>query len=158
MSCVAHVTHHHFLYSVDITGDFYLGSENSVGSLSSETRLSLSTSSNKTEDARSRRQMSEMASQFEKYRLAMQKEIESLQLKNRKMENNLKTVTSEKDAAQATLLHKDQELAEMRLKNAQLQKTVSVSPTFIIHPPPKCMYYSHIHMYIVPGDPTGKEH
>ncbi|KAI7886956.1 hypothetical protein K492DRAFT_233155 [Lichtheimia hyalospora FSU 10163] len=110
---------------VDITGDLYLGSENSVGSLSSETRLSLSTSSNKTEDARSRRQMSEMASQFEKYRLAMQKEIESLQLKNRKMENNLKTITSEKDTAQATLLHKDQELAEMRLKNAQLQKTVT---------------------------------
>ncbi|KAJ8661964.1 hypothetical protein O0I10_002295 [Lichtheimia ornata] len=110
---------------VDITGDLYLGSENSVGSLSSETRLSLSTSSNKTEDARSRRQMSEMASQFEKYRLAMQKEIESLQLKNRKFENNLKSVTSEKDAAQATLLHKDQELAEMRLKNAQLQKTVT---------------------------------
>lgn len=133
---------------MDITGDLYLGSENSVGSLSSETRLSLSTSSNKTEDARSRRQMSEMASQFEKYRLAMQKEIESLQLKNRKFENNLKSVTSEKDAAQATLLHKDQELAEMRLKNAQLQKTVSLFPNIIIHTtPPKCMYYSHTHVH-----------
>lgn len=89
-----------------------------------------------------------MASQFEKYRLAMQKEIESLQLKNRKFENNLKSVTSEKDAAQATLLHKDQELAEMRLKNAQLQKTVSLFPNIIIHTtPPKCMYYSHTHVH-----------
>lgn len=96
-----------------------------------------------------------MASQFEKYRLAMQKEIESLQLKNRKFENNLKTVTSEKDAAQATLLHKDQELAEMRLKNAQLQKTVSCSPTLLFTHPPQNVCITHTH---VPGDPTGKEH
>lgn len=57
----------------------------------------------------------------------MQKEIESLQLKNRKLEGNLQTAVSERDAAQASLLTKDQELAEMRMKNNQLQKSVSPS-------------------------------
>ncbi|KAI9318719.1 hypothetical protein BX666DRAFT_1535473 [Dichotomocladium elegans] len=109
-------------FLVDLSGDIYPSGAHSIGSLSSET---MSTVSNKTEDARGRRQVSEMAAQFEKYRHAMQKEIESLQHKNRKLEASISTAASEKDAIQSQLFTKDQELAEMRLKNASLQKTLT---------------------------------
>lgn len=112
--------------SSEPSGEFYASTEHSLPSLSSETRLSLSSSSTtKTEDARTRRQMSDMASQFEKYRVAMQKEIDALQLKSRKMESNLQAALSQKESIQSNLLNKEQELAEMRMKNNTLQKTVS---------------------------------
>ncbi|KAI9499041.1 hypothetical protein BDB00DRAFT_798057 [Zychaea mexicana] len=110
---------------VEISPDFFAG-DNSTASLSSETRFSsVSTSSNKTEDARTRRQMSELATQFEKYRHSMQKEIEALQLKNRKMEATVQSMTLDKETTQSTLLKKDQELASIRQENLSLQKSVS---------------------------------
>ncbi|KAG0169177.1 hypothetical protein DFQ30_003873 [Apophysomyces sp. BC1015] len=97
------------------------GADNSTTSLSTVSTAS----SIKTEDARSRKQIMDMANQFEKHRVVMQKEIEALQLKGRKLETNLQAATTEKTNLQATLLTKDQELADMRQKNAGLQKTVA---------------------------------
>ncbi|KAI8141316.1 hypothetical protein BJV82DRAFT_670939 [Fennellomyces sp. T-0311] len=108
---------------VEISADFFAG-DSSTASLSSETRFSVSTSSNKTEDARTRRQIGEIASQFEKYRHSMQKEIESLHLKNRKLESSLQSTMLDKETAQATVLRKDQELAAMRMENMNLQKSL----------------------------------
>ncbi|KAI7872440.1 hypothetical protein BDF14DRAFT_1877659 [Spinellus fusiger] len=63
--------------------------------------------------------------QFEKYRQAMQKEIELLQSKSRKLESNLHSMTTEKTELQASALEKELELADMRQKNNALQKTIS---------------------------------
>ncbi|KAI9255087.1 hypothetical protein BDA99DRAFT_152291 [Phascolomyces articulosus] len=110
---------------VEISPDFFTGDNStSAASLSSETRFSTS-SSNKTEDARTKRQISELAAQFEKYRHTMQKEIDSLQLKNRKMETTIQNMTLEKENSQAIALKKDQELASIRQENTSLQKSMS---------------------------------
>ncbi|KAI8376106.1 uncharacterized protein BYT42DRAFT_374834 [Radiomyces spectabilis] len=66
-----------------------------------------------------------MAQQFEKYRHAMQKEIDLLQTKNRKLEASLRTVMLEKNETQASLLAKDQELADLRSKNTIIQKSLA---------------------------------
>lgn len=61
---------------------------------------------------------------FEKYRYAMQKEIETLQTKTRKMDFMIQTLETEKNDTKAVLLDKDLELADLRSKNAMLQKTI----------------------------------
>ncbi|KAI7861082.1 hypothetical protein BDC45DRAFT_552396 [Circinella umbellata] len=114
---------------VEISPDFFTGDNStSVTSLSSDTRFSVSTnnsSSNKTtDDMRTKRHMSELATQFEKYRHTMQKEIESLQLKNRKMETTIQSMTLEKETTKSTLLKNNQELASLRQENMLLQKSM----------------------------------
>lgn len=56
----------------------------------------------------------------------MQKEIETLQTKTRKMDATIQTLETEKHDTKALLLDKDQELADLRSKNAMLQKTASI--------------------------------
>ena len=81
---------------------------------------------------RTKRHMSELATQFEKYRHTMQKEIESLQLKNRKMETTIQSMTLEKETTKSTLLKNNQELASLRQENMLLQKSVFNYIPFII--------------------------
>lgn len=69
--------------------------------------------------------MTDMTTQFEKYRHTMQKEVEALQLKNRKLESSLQAALSDKTNTQSTLLTKDQELAEARSRNKSLEKSVN---------------------------------
>lgn len=64
--------------------------------------------------------------QFEKYRYTMQKEMEALQAKVKKMESTIHSLEVEKSDTKAILLSNDLELADLRSKNATLQKTVSV--------------------------------
>lgn len=59
----------------------------------------------------------------------MQKEIETLQTKTRKMDSTIQTLETEKNDTKAILLDKDLELADLRSKNAMLQKTVSIYNT-----------------------------
>ncbi|KAI8875294.1 hypothetical protein K501DRAFT_311259 [Backusella circina FSU 941] len=98
----------------------------STTSLSTDTRLS-STSSNRTLDESSRSRKSSLTSDntFEKYRFTMQKEIEALQSRGRKMEATIQSMEDSKNAVKTQLLEKDQELADMRAKNNALQKTVT---------------------------------
>ncbi|CAO3626964.1 unnamed protein product [Mucor fragilis] len=99
---------------------------------STTTSLSISstTSSNRTSDeSRSSPRKSSISptdtiNPFEKYRYAMQKEIETLQTKTKKMDATIHTLETEKHDTKALLLDKDQELADLRSKNAMLQKTI----------------------------------
>ncbi|KAI9015663.1 hypothetical protein CLU79DRAFT_338427 [Phycomyces nitens] len=107
------------LLSVDSTfSDYTYVGENSPSSLST-------VSSGSKNDDRSRHG-SNISYQFEKYRQAMQKEIDSLQTRGRKLEASLQTVATEKTELQASVLEKELELADVRQKNNALQKTVSV--------------------------------
>lgn len=56
----------------------------------------------------------------------MQKEIETLQTKTKKMDATIHILETEKHDTKALLLDKDQELADLRSKNAMLQKTASI--------------------------------
>ncbi|OAD79153.1 hypothetical protein PHYBLDRAFT_157169 [Phycomyces blakesleeanus NRRL 1555(-)] len=103
---------------VDSTySDYSFIGENSPSSLST-------VSSGSKNDDRSRHG-SNISYQFEKYRQAMQKEIDSLQTRGRKLEASLQTVATEKTELQASVLEKELELADVRQKNNALQKTVS---------------------------------
>lgn len=101
---------------------------------STTTSLSISstTSSNRTSDeSRSSPRKSSISptdtiNPFEKYRYAMQKEIETLQTKTKKMDATIHILETEKHDTKALLLDKDQELADLRSKNAMLQKTASI--------------------------------
>ncbi|KAF7731973.1 hypothetical protein EC973_007078 [Apophysomyces ossiformis] len=79
----------------------------------------------KTDDARTRKQIMDMVNQFERQRNVMQKEIETLQSKGRKLDANLQAVSMEKNSLQAQLQAKELELADVRQKNSGLQKTVA---------------------------------
>lgn len=107
-------------------------------SISSDTRVS-STSSNRTTDDTSSTLSKSTAKkppvtsptdatngQFEKLRYTMQKDMEALQLKCRKMESTIQSLETEKGDTKAILLSKDLELADLRSKNVTLQKTVSL--------------------------------
>jgi chromosome segregation ATPase len=123
-------------------------------SLSTDTRLS-STSSNRTLDENCRSRKSSLTSDntFEKYRFAMQKEIEALQSKGRKMEATIQSLEDSKNAVKTQLLEKDQELADMRAKNNALQKTVSYLLLFIVV---KKKYIISLLTFHSLGDPTRK--
>lgn len=56
----------------------------------------------------------------------MQKEIDALQIKSRKMESAIQSLEIEKNDIKSMLISKDLELADLRAKNATLQKTVCV--------------------------------
>jgi hypothetical protein len=56
--------------------------------------------------------------------MAMQKEIEILQAKNKKQNISIQSLEQEKSDTKALLLQKDLELREQRAKNATLSKTV----------------------------------
>lgn len=60
----------------------------------------------------------------------MQKEIDALQIKSKKMETTIQSLEIEKNDIKSILITKDLELAELRAKNATLQKTVCI---FISH-------------------------
>ncbi|KAF1797598.1 hypothetical protein FB192DRAFT_1462458 [Mucor lusitanicus] len=110
-----------------ISSEFYAhNNESTTTSLS----ISSTTSSNRTSDeSRSSPRKASISpmdtiNPFEKYRYAMQKEIETLQTKTRKMDATIQTLETEKHDTKALLLDKDQELADLRSKNAMLQKTI----------------------------------
>ncbi|GAN11666.1 hypothetical protein MAM1_0792c11245 [Mucor ambiguus] len=113
-----------------VSSEFYVhNNESTTTSLS----VSSTTSSNRTSDeSRSSPRKSSISptdtiNPFEKYRYAMQKEIETLQTKTRKMDATIQTLETEKHDTKALLLDKDQELADLRSKNAMLQKTAKKS-------------------------------
>ncbi|CEP17167.1 hypothetical protein [Parasitella parasitica] len=112
-----------------IANDFYaINNESTTTSIS----ISSTTSSNRTSDESAPRSSPprkspispiETMNPFEKYRYAMQKEIETLQTKTRKMDSTIQTLEAEKNETKALLLDRDLELADLRSKNAMLQKT-----------------------------------
>ncbi|KAL9547092.1 hypothetical protein MBANPS3_006340 [Mucor bainieri] len=113
-----------------LSSEFYAhNNESTTTSLS----ISSTTSSNRTSDeSRSSPRKASISptdtiNPFEKYRYAMQKEIETLQTKTRKMDATIQTLETEKHDTKALLLDKDQELADLRSKNAMLQKTAKKS-------------------------------
>lgn len=69
----------------------------------------------------------------------MQKEIEALQAKGRKMEAAILSLETDRGTTKGILLEKDQELAELRSKNTLLQKTVSFTLSFFSLS--SCFYY-----------------
>jgi chromosome segregation ATPase len=83
----------------------------------------------------------------------MQKEIEALQSKGRKMEATIQSLEDSKNAVKTQLLEKDQELADMRAKNNALQKTVSYLLLFIVV---KKKYIISLLTFHSLGDPTRK--
>lgn len=120
------------------SSEFYANTnESTTTSLS----ISSTTSSNRTSDENNNNTTSRSSPRkssisptdtinpFEKYRYAMQKEIETLQTKTRKMDSTIQTLETEKNDTKAILLDKDLELADLRSKNAMLQKTVSIYNT-----------------------------
>lgn len=129
MSSEFYVNHHHHHHHHHNNNHNH-NDESTTTSLS----ISSTTSSNKTSDENASRSTSRKASTsptdtinpFEKYRYAMQKEIESLQTKTRKMDSTIQTLETEKNDTKALLLDRDLELADLRSKNALLQKTASI--------------------------------
>ncbi|KAG2214427.1 hypothetical protein INT47_000983 [Mucor saturninus] len=104
--------------------------EGSNASMSSDTRVSCTSSNDdSTTPSPTRKKLPNPIetsnSQFEKYRYTMQKEIDALQMKSRKMESNIQSLELEKNDIKSTLISKDLELADLRAKNATLQKTLN---------------------------------
>ncbi|KAG1082661.1 hypothetical protein G6F42_022497 [Rhizopus arrhizus] len=112
-----------------VSCEFY---SNNNESTTTSLSISSTTSSNRTSDeSRSSPRKASISptdtiNPFEKYRYAMQKEIETLQAKTRKMDSTIHTLETEKNDTKALLLDRDQELADLRSKNAMLQKTASI--------------------------------
>ncbi|KAL7320013.1 hypothetical protein PS15m_003085 [Mucor circinelloides] len=110
-----------------VSCEFY---SNNNESTTTSLSISSTTSSNRTSDeSRSSPRKASISptdtiNPFEKYRYAMQKEIETLQTKTRKMDSAIHTLETEKNDTKALLLDRDQELADLRSKNAMLQKTI----------------------------------
>lgn len=112
-----------------VSSEFY---SNNNESTTTSLSISSTTSSNRTSDeSRSSPRKASISptdtiNPFERYRYAMQKEIETLQTKTRKMDSTIHTLETEKNDTKALLLDRDQQLADLRSKNAMLQKTASI--------------------------------
>lgn len=102
--------------------------EGSTASMSSDTRVSCTSSNDDHTPSPTRKKLPNPVetsnSQFERYRYTMQKEIDALQMKSKKMESNIQSLELEKNDIKSILIQKDLELADLRAKNAALQKTV----------------------------------
>ncbi|KAI8878735.1 hypothetical protein K501DRAFT_297473 [Backusella circina FSU 941] len=103
--------------------DYYDGPN--LSSISTDTGVSSVSSNRTTEDTKLTYSSTSKNNPFEKYRYAMQKEIEALQAKGRKMEAAILSLETDRNTSKGVLLEKDQELAELRSKNNSLQKTVT---------------------------------
>lgn len=100
-------------------------------SMSSDTKVSCTSSNDDSTPSPNRKKFSNSTDntsniQFEKYRNSMQKEMEALQIKSRKLEATIQSLEIEKNDSKSLLISKDLELADLRSKNATLQKTVCV--------------------------------
>ncbi|GAA5798962.1 hypothetical protein HPULCUR_004371 [Helicostylum pulchrum] len=107
-----------------------LSNEGSTTSMSSDTRVSCTSSNDDSSTPSPTRKklpniLDTSNPQFEKYRNTMQKEMEALQIKSKKLESTIQSLEIEKNDSKSMLITKDLELADLRSKNATLQKTLN---------------------------------
>ncbi|KAG2231538.1 hypothetical protein INT48_005041 [Thamnidium elegans] len=106
-----------------------LSNEGSTTSMSSDTRVSCTSSNDDSTPSPTRKKIPNILDtsniQFEKYRNTMQKEMEALQIKSKKLESTIQSLELEKNDAKSMLITKDLELADLRSKNATLHKTLN---------------------------------
>jgi hypothetical protein len=132
------LVHRTYLFlDVSFPYDYYDGPN--LSSISTDTGVSSVSSNRTTEDTKLSSSSASKNNPFEKYRYAMQKEIEALQAKGRKMEAAIMSLETDRSTTKGILLEKDQELAELRSKNTSLQKTVSFTLSFFSLS--SCFYY-----------------
>lgn len=80
------------------------------------------------------------SNQHERQKYAMQREIETLQAKMRKMELHIQSLENDKNDTKAIILTKELQLAELRSKNNTLHKTAS-SSFIILYYDSNCLHW-----------------